>query len=158
MKSRKTSEKKKEGDSREIGKNVWSKSCRRLLKLSWFCRECMWQLWRNLKTPKHQKCSQSKPYTETSRKQPPPVSDRDHLFRLTVWEFSTVLNLQQATTWHMVLLNTEVHRGKNGQKWFYSLAVVIAYTTITVFFLVRSITTILTITLEKKTQISRFQF
>ena len=58
----------------------------------------------------------------------------------------------------MVLLNSEVHRGENGQKWIYSLAVIIAYTTITVFFLVRSITTILTITLDKKTQISRFQF
>ena len=51
----------------------------------------------------------------------------------------------------MVLLNSEVHRGENGQKWIYSLAVIIAYTTITVFFLVRSITTILTITLKKKT-------
>ena len=34
----------------------------------------------------------------------------------------------------MVLLNSEVHRGKNWQKWIYSLAVIVAYTTITVFF------------------------
>ena len=30
--------------------------------------------------PKHQKCRQSKPYTGTSRKRPPPVSVRDHFF------------------------------------------------------------------------------
>ena len=34
----------------------------------------------------------------------------------------------------MVLLNSEVDRGKNGQKWIYSLAVIIAYAAITVFF------------------------
>ena len=57
----------------------------------------------------------------------------------------------------MVLLNSEV-QCKNGQKGNYSLAVIIVYTSVTVF-LVRSITTILTgIILEKKTQISRFQF
>ena len=45
---------------------------------------------------------------------------------------------------------------ENGQKGIYSLAVIIVYTSI-LCSLVRSITTVLTITLEKKTQISRFQ-
>ena len=52
----------------------------------------------------------------------------------------------------MVLIERELHF-KNGQRGIYSLAVIIVYTSITVF---RSITTILTITLEKKTHISSF--
>ena len=54
----------------------------------------------------------------------------------------------------MVLTDSELHCN-NGQKEIYSLAVVIVYTRITVF---RSLTTILTIAVEKKTHISRFQF
>ena len=57
----------------------------------------------------------------------------------------------------MVLLNSEV-QCKNGQKGNYSLLSLLS-THLLLCFLVRSITTILTgIILEKKTQISRFQF
>ena len=34
--------------------------------------------------PKHQKCSQSKPYTGTSHKRPPAITDCDHFFG---WQF-----------------------------------------------------------------------
>ena len=62
----------------------------------------------------------------TSLKRPGP------LFRLTVAEFSIAFNLRYATTWHMVLLNSEVHC-KNRQNEIYSLAVIIVYASITVF-------------------------
>ena len=56
----------------------------------------------------------------------------------------------------MVLLHSEVHC-KNGQKGIYSLAVIIVYTSVTLF--ISSIYNYnINITLEKKTKISRFQF
>ena len=63
----------------------------------------------------------------TSLKRPGP------LFRLTDVEFSIVFNLRYVTTWHMVLLNSEQVHCKNRQNEIYSLAVIIVYTSITVF-------------------------
>ena len=123
-----------------------------------FRRECMWQLWRNLKTPKQQKCSQSKPYTETSRKRPPPwatmttFSDDSlrifYCFKPPVSDHLTDGLTKQWSTSRQKLTKMNLFFGCHYCLHDYYCG-----------FLVRSITTILTIiTLKKKTQIFRFQF